>query len=161
MSEQWVDIEGYVGRYQVSTLGRVRNSVTGRILKQTAFSNGYLKVTLGYKGWQPLIHRLVAKAFIPGDHNLQVNHINGDRQDNRIENLDWLSCSDNHRHSYRELHRKRHAKTKRILLVDHGREVEFDAANHAAKFLKRNVGSVLSAAREGTRCNGYEVHHAI
>lgn len=164
MSELWKDIDGFDGCYQISSLGRVRSfavdTVKGRLLKPQPFPNGYMFVKLGREGGTHLVHRLVAKAFIPGDHTLQVNHRNGVRRDNWVGNLEWLSCSDNHRHSYRELDRKQHAKTKEVVLVQRGSELIFDAMNHAAKFLSRSIGSVACAARKGTTCNGYEVHHA-
>lgn len=161
MSERWADVEGYEGRYQVSNLGRVRNAVTGRSLKLQVCSNGYLKVTLGYKGWQPLVHRLVAKAFIPGDHELQVNHLNGVRGDNRVENLEWLSCSDNHRHSYRELDRKQHALSRETILVRNGEELVFPSLKSAATHIGSDVGSAYKARRTGGKCRGYEIHAAI
>lgn len=158
MSERWADIDA---RYEVSTLGRVRNKKTGRVLKPGVCSNKYLKVTLGAGGPQPLIHRLVAKAFIPGDHALQVNHLNGVRDDNRVENLEWLSCSDNHRHSYRELDRKQHALSRETILVRRGEELSFPSLKSAAAYLNSDVGTLFKCRQRGYKAKGYEVHAAI
>ena len=66
MSELWKDVNGFNGRYQVSTLGRVRSFVTNKILKPTPLRAGYLRVflCLGSKTHSKYVHRLVAEAFI-------------------------------------------------------------------------------------------------
>lgn len=165
MSERWADIDGFDGRYQVSTRGHVRSfahdKINGRLLKITHYPNGYAKVQLGAGGPQLLVHRLVAKAFIPGDHMLQVNHLNGVRDDNRVENLEWLSCSDNHRHSYRELNRKQHALSRETILVCHGEELVFPSLKSAATHLNSDVGTLSKCRRHGYKAKGYEVHAAI
>lgn len=111
MQEEWHDIVGYEGLYQVSDLGRVRSLdrtiqrednapfvLPGRILKCRTDKDGYILVTLN-GGFSPKtfkVHRLVAQAFIKNDDNLpQVDHINGARNDNRIVNLRWSSVSKN------------------------------------------------------------------
>jgi hypothetical protein len=162
MSEEWRDIAGFQGRYQVSNFGRVRSfahdKLNGRVMKITFYPNGYPKVTLGKGGPQALVHRLVAEAFVDGDTSLQVNHKNGVRSDCRVENLEWLSCSDNHRHSYRELSRKPHAFCRPVVLVKRGEELSFPSMKAAARFLERGSKDVTVAAARGLRCNGHEVH---
>ena len=103
--EIWKDIEGYKGLYQVSNKGRVKSleravwnskgyckTVSERILKPVKTSRGYLQVFLYKEGKRkrPCIHRLVAEAFIPNTENLeQVNHIDEDKTNNCVENLEW------------------------------------------------------------------------
>lgn len=98
--ENWKDIAGYEGRYQVSDMGRVRNK-TGRILSPAKNSRGYQRVLLCKDGKKKnhSVHRLVALAFVPiGREGLEVNHINGIKTDNRAENLEWVTRSENMAH---------------------------------------------------------------
>lgn len=99
MEEIWRDIKGYEGLYQVSNLGRVRSFHGGseRIMKQT-LQNGYLRITLlkNEKSKRFLSHRLVALAFIPNPENKpQVNHIDEDKTNNRVDNLNWMTSKEN------------------------------------------------------------------
>ena len=114
--EIWKEIKGYKGLYEASSLGRVKvlartsrqkqgrtQTFKERILKPINQSNGYLKVNLVKDGVQKtcLIHRVVASTFIEGDNSLTVNHKNGIKTDNRFENLEWVSLSENHKHAFR------------------------------------------------------------
>lgn len=95
--------------YEVSDDGRVRNMRTGRVLRATG--DRYLMVSLG-RARRALVHRLVAQAFLGDGAGLQVNHKNGDRKDNRVQNLEWVTASENNMHSRRVL--------KKCLGEDHG-----------------------------------------
>lgn len=104
--EEWKDIAGYAGLYQISNAGRIRAyskmrgpvRLRARILKTRINQHGYIQKTLvnenGRKTWD--IHRLVAMAFIPNPENKPcVDHINTDKTDNRVENLRWVTYSEN------------------------------------------------------------------
>lgn len=155
----WADIAGYEGRYQVDRSGQVRNVKTGRVLKPRIYRNHYHGMILGRDSKNYLVHRLVAAAFIPGDTSLQVNHKNGNRGDNRVENLEWLSCSDNHRHSYRELKRKKHCLTKTVLISKGDSIMKFDSVVLAAKALGVVPGSIASAQNKNHLCRGWAVSY--
>lgn len=107
--EQWKEIEHYEYLYQVSNRGRIRNS-KGLILSLQKDKNGYSHCTL-YRGKiakTVRIHRIVAIAFIPNMENKpQVNHINGIRTDNNIENLEWVTNSENQLHAFLKLGKKK------------------------------------------------------
>ena len=105
MKEIWKDIDDFPS-YQVSNLGNVRNKNTKQLKAFTHDNDGYLKVTLmefsnGKKTYRKTVHRLVAEAFLGGKHNdLQVNHKNGVKDDNRVTNLEWVTASQNVKHAY-------------------------------------------------------------
>ena len=109
-AEFWVDIPGYRGKYQVSNLGNVRSTNyngTQRTRNMVLCEReGYDSVHLRIdgKGSTESVHRLVAMSFIPNpDNKPQVNHKNGDRKDNRVENLEWCTNSENMIHKHRTM----------------------------------------------------------
>lgn len=115
--EQWKPVVGYEGYYEVSDRGRVRStdrtvpssSRNGGfrhrpsvILRQKERRNGYMSLSLSLNGVikDVLVHRLVAKAFLPNPNGFdQVNHKNMNKADNRVENLEWCDQSMNMKHS--------------------------------------------------------------
>lgn len=106
--EVWKDIPGYEGKYQVSNLGRVKslNYNRQRIEKNLRIyvsEDGYARIYLSKESKKKdyLLHRIVADAFVPNPHNKsEINHINGVKSDNRAENLEWCSRSENEKHAW-------------------------------------------------------------
>lgn len=92
--------------YEVSNLGNVRVGNTGEILKQHKDSYGYMKVRLyaNGEGENKLVHRLVASAFIANPENKSmVNHKDGNKSNNDVDNLEWATATENIHHSYNVL----------------------------------------------------------
>lgn len=106
MLEEWRLLKGLVELgdfYEISSFGRVRNVITNKILASCVKENGYYQVNLNKQGGRKkyYIHRLVAIAFIPNfDNKPQVNHINGHKNDNVVNNLEWVTAKDNMSHCY-------------------------------------------------------------
>ena len=102
MKEIWKDIPGYEGIFQASSLGEIKNVISNKILGQSTFpSRGnkyYLRCSLN--GHPYKVHRLVALAFLPNIENKpDVDHIDFNEQNNRVDNLRWVSKSENSLHS--------------------------------------------------------------
>jgi hypothetical protein len=109
MKEVWKEIPEY-DEYEVSNNGNIRKNKL-KIIKSFTYKLGYLGVTLfrDKKRKIFLVHRIVALTFIGEIHKgIQVNHKNGIKADNRIENLELCTASENQKHSYRVLKRSRH-----------------------------------------------------
>ena len=146
MREVWKDIEGFEGRYQISSEGRVkslpfmqryllRNGCEGyrrtkeKIRRPKLINSGYLVVSLHKDnvGYGALVHRLVAVAFVPGSGET-VNHKDGDKRNNRASNLEWVSYTDNHLHAVRLGLNRRAVK---VICPDTGRV--YDSIAQAAR----------------------------
>lgn len=116
MDEIWVDIKNYEGLYKISNFGRVMSmpktwvccKKTTRTKSETIVSvctnTLYHNLRLHKKGEKSRfknLHRLLAEHFIPNPNNKrEVNHINGNKHDNRLENLEWVTSSENRKHAF-------------------------------------------------------------
>ena len=128
MQETWLDIKGYEGLYQVNNFGQVKSLDKpmfvygihhdpiatirkGKILSPRLSDDGYEKVSLtkNKKAKNYFVHRLVALAFLPNpNHYEEVNHIDGNKRNNNVLNLEWCSHLQNMQHCYANSLRKHH-----------------------------------------------------
>lgn len=180
--EIWEDIIGYEGMYQVSNIGNIKsirrmdsqgNWIRGRILKPQKCTNEYLMVSLCKNGIakQKLIHILVATYHVPNPHNLpEVNHKKGIKIDNRASELEWSSHSNNIKHSYYVLNRKKsraqlgrngalHHGSKPVRCVETG--VVYESLHIAAQAIGGNQSNIGKVCRgDASHCKGYKWEYA-
>ena len=171
-NENWRPIKGYEGFYDISSFGRVKSIerkvsnghglvlLHERFLKPNILAKGYFQVTL-YNGKTRKcfqVHRLVAEAFIPNDNNYpQINHKNGNKQDNRVENLEWCDNSMNQLHAWQMGLQKPHYcgggadRKKSVALLNDDGSVErvFKSIKAASEFLGCSTPANLSHLLNG------------
>lgn len=165
MVEIWKDIEGYEGLYKISNLGNVEsielkyiNSLGYEVTKNGCFlskhfTKKYYQISL-YKNGKSnrfYLHRLIALAFIPNPENKPcINHINGIKTDNRIENLEWCTYSENNIHALKTGLSKlpdefiNHSRSKKITQYDlNGKFIcNFDSLSEAYKITGIHISTI-------------------
>lgn len=125
-----VDIKGYAGLYKVDENGNVYSCLSSKYLKPSESNTGYYRVMLYKNGARKRIsvHRLVAMNFIEQDENKKfVNHIDSNRKNNHVSNLEWCDMSRNNQHAYdvgNQNHTKRiHATRMRKISIEEASEI--------------------------------------
>ena len=144
--EEWREIKGHKD-YFVSSFGRVRSNKGGQLhdLKLSHFSNGYVKIGLGSKNPNMLVHRLVAQAFLPNPNNLpQVNHKDGNKENNHVENLEWTTSEQNLLHRNYVLGHKDKGQ-REVVCVETGEK--FPSVSRAAKYFGYHHSDIANACK--------------
>ena len=189
--EVWKDVVGYEGLYEVSNLGRIKSKerivknnhgnriVKSKILTPFITNSGYCAIVLhnGRENFKlNYIHRLVANAFLDNKYNLeQVNHKDGNKLNNCVNNLEWCSRSDNIKHAikngfitkeqvYRKFQKMMFKVKKPILQIKNGVVIaEYDSATSAGKQFSKNAGTNISscARREIPTAYGFEWKYKV
>lgn len=171
MKEIWKDVKGYDGIYQVSNLGRVKSLERGvqyigsngkscwrinreRILKSPIASHGYPNIGLRFEGNVKVVcvHRLVADAFLPNPDNKEtVNHKNGDKTNNNVNNLEWATNAENLQHA---IDKKLRVINRPVIGTIGNTSYVFRNAQEASKELGYERGAVGKAISGGYRIAG-------
>lgn len=169
MQEIWKDIKDYEGLYQVSNFGNVRSLYrienyskykrkrNGKILRQnTTRAYNYVILCKNNKTKTFRTHRLVAETFLPNSNNYPViNHIDGNKQNNRIENLEWCT----YKYNIEEAYRLGLSKTKKINQYDlKGNYIKtWNSIINASKTLKIDTSAITKCCRgKRNKAGGYK-----
>lgn len=148
----WKNIEGY-SKYQLNIHGQVRNVKTGRLIKHWVHTAGYYAVELCESGCRKkhLVHRLIAEAFLDNPHNKDcVNHIDGNKKNNDIGNLEWCSKGENNVHAIEVLGKLR----KQIRCVETGKV--FESMTEASRVLGIGISSIsVACSLPGKKVRGF------
>ncbi len=156
--EEWKEVPNTNGDYQVSTLGRVKSRKWGdwKILNPHTENNGYKGLKIRFKGSEKrktvLVHWLVADAFLEKpDGKYEINHIDGDKTNNRVENLEYVTSSGNTEHAVRNKLLIPWNKPRKPIIainLETGEEIEFISISKAEVFFNsRHISDVLKGKR--------------
>lgn len=171
--EIWKNVNGTDGFIEVSNFGRVRSLLRGEpyILKQQKDEKGYLRVTVNIYGNKITykVHRLVAIAFIENINNLpQVNHIDGNKENNTAENLEWINNKDNIHHAINSglwekvflgSKKENERRKKKVIAYSDNNKIVFDSVAEAERFFNsRHISDVLKGKRKHVK--GYSFEYA-
>lgn len=167
--ETWREIPNTNGEYQASSNGRIMTTKSGRILTPVVDDCGYERVCLfkADRRKRHKVHRLIAMTFLPNPFSKsQVNHKDGNKRNNNVENLEWATNKENMRHSrengLHDGHKKYcESKRKRIVAIHmkSGREIVFDSILSAKRTIGSNhIQDVLSGKRREAK--GYTFRYA-
>ena len=158
MPENWKPVPGFDGHYEVSSLGRVRSlpwpghHKEAIIMKVFRQNSGYLVVTL-HGGKKKLLHRLVAEAFIENPNGKTfVNHIDGNRLNNNIENLEWVTPRENCEHSISVLGNRPGKKPRMVKCIDNGKI--YSSVKEVASAIGRKEITVYKQIENRKKCAG-------
>lgn len=164
--EKWLPVcmDEYSSRYEVRTLGNIRSIRTERILKQD-INNGYHRVALARTGMKHnsehfMVHRIVAATYIENydETKIHVNHIDGNKSNNCVTNLEWVTVQENNKLAIKTGLRKQRGTP--IIIID-GNDDIFEYATQAAAQRDAKIGenTILRALANGTKPFGWTIKY--
>lgn len=155
MIEYWVDVKHYEEYYECSNLGRIRNKITGNILKGCINNKGYVRISLTYYKTKKFAHVLILESFYKRPfNNAQVNHIDEDKTNNRVDNLEWVTNKQNANHGTR-IDRVTEKIKKPIFCITNN--TEYPSIKDAGNALGISPSSICNQlqGRLGYHCKGH------
>ena len=178
MKEIWKDVFGYEGTYQVSNLGNIKtfnwkNTGKERVMRPAVDGSGYLRTMLAKDGVNKTvkIHRLIAETFIDNPENkAEVNHIDGNKTNNRVDNLEWSTRAENINHAIKNglfagclkaIEKSNTKLMKPIIAIDihTGQSIYFKSIRDAERALNtKHINKVIRGERK--QANGYTFKYA-
>lgn len=173
--EEWKELKDFEEFYEISNMGRIYSKRKKKIMTVLDHNCGYVQINLIGKGFKThkYIHRLVAEHFLPNEENKpMVNHKDGDKTNNKVENLEWATAKENQQHSRNVLkhesykipvvYGKDHHHSKKINQIKDGKVINTffgcGEAFRATGINKSNIWSVLKGNRP--KAGGYEWKYA-
>lgn len=173
MQEIWKDIPGFNGKYRISNFGNVMsvnylNTGVNQLLAAKKHHTGYLVVVLSLGSRTSkktcTVHSLVAKNFIPNPDNKPcVNHIDGNKENNRVDNLEWVTYKENTRHAIetglRDPHKNNHPHGENTVnsrsVVQYTKDGKYvrtwGCISDAARFINAKPASIVNNAKGRTK----------
>lgn len=155
----WKPIIGQEGRYEVSSLGQIRNTASGRLLKPKKLPNGYLRVKLTRANGsrERYVHRLVAEAFCIRTQGCNVvNHIDNNKTNNSANNLEWTTQRGNVYYAMKQNRMNGFPMARPVVGLKDGIEYKFDSINDASRFIGRDHKTIERCISTGKQDkNGY------
>lgn len=159
-NEEWRDIKGFEDYYQVSNLGRVRGKqrvatdgkkISGKLLKTTGTLYKSASLWKGGKGYNKMVHRLVAEAFLPNPDNLpEVNHKDKNPANNVVSNLEWVTVTDNNAH--KNANRRNQPYRRSVRCLETG-EI-FSSISAAGRSVQADATQVVESIEAQRCCKG-------
>jgi len=161
MQETWKDIEEYEGIYEVSTLGNVRNKISGIMKLPHDNGHGYKSVSLSQNGHYKTryVHRLVATAFIDNpDKKPEVHHIDSDRSNNKLDNLQWVTSKENNNfpEHIKAMQSNENWAKQRQKSMAKARDKAIVINSYRARFIKNGIALEFESLAEGARKLGLD-----
>lgn len=165
MQETWKAVKDYEELYEVSTFGNVRNKVTGKIKNPSDNGHGYKSVSFwrNNKGKLFYLHRLVATAFIDNpDNKPEVHHIDSDRSNNKLDNLQWVTSKENNNfpEHIKAMQSNENWAKQRQKSMAKAREKAVVLNSYKARFIKDGIALEFNSLAEGARELGIDKGNA-